>query len=513
MLWLYIGMVQAQVADLGETTFENSGSEQAQQAFLRGILLLHSFEYPDAREAFVEARKIDPGFAMAYWGEAMTHNQPIWYSQSLQGARGALEALAGDLHGRQAKAPTEREKDYLGAVDALFYGGDDKLSRDIAYMEAMEHIATKYPEDLDAQAFYALSILGTVHHGRDFATYMRAAAVAEEVFAKNPQHPGAAHYLIHSYDDAVHAPLGLRAARVYSRIAPAAAHALHMPSHIFVSMGMWDEVEALNIASFEASDARMKRKGLSVNARSFHARQWLAYSYLQQGRYEEAGQLLDDMVQDVLDGGESSGARYHLAEMRATHVVETREWDSDILNMDVDSDGLRPESVAADHFVTGMAALKQGNEKLARQKVKALMDLKDLKGRDEKAVRIVQHQLKAALLKHEGNHDEALKLVVKAAEMENKLPLAYGPPFPVKPAYEMLGEYYLESGQARKAQEAFQSALARAPKRALSLLGLAMAAEKAGNDDVARAARATLHDIWHQADAEVIEWASSAFHP
>src|SRR5690606_15789431 len=169
------------------------------------------------------------------WGEALTHHHPIWMEQDRDAALAALDALATSPEARLALAPTEREKDYLRTLDVLF-GEGEKEARDDAYAEAMAALAARYPDDLDAAAFHALALLGTAHEGRDFATYMRAAAVAEAVFDRNPRHPGAAHYLIHAYDDPVHAPPGLRPARAYAEIAPDASHALHMPSHIYVAL-------------------------------------------------------------------------------------------------------------------------------------------------------------------------------------------------------------------------------------------------------------------------------------
>ena len=159
----------------------------------------------------------------------------------------------------------------------------------------MKRMHDKYPADDEVTSFYALAILGTSHGGRDFSIYMRAAALVEQVYAKNPQHPGAAHYLIHAYDDPVHAPLGLRYADAYSKIAPSASHALHMPSHIYVAMGMWDEAAAINERSVKAADARREAKKLDVDQRGFHALLWLVYSYTQQGRYEDARGILAQM--------------------------------------------------------------------------------------------------------------------------------------------------------------------------------------------------------------------------
>ncbi|HVR10980.1 MAG TPA: hypothetical protein VMW75_23255, partial [Thermoanaerobaculia bacterium] len=319
----------AGAGSLGEIRFPTSGAPAAQPDFERGVLLLHSFEYDDAAAAFREAERRDPGFAMAYWGEAMTHNHPLWHQQDLAAARAALERLAPTPEARRAKAPSAREKAWLGAVETL-YGDGDKASRDGRYAAAMQRLAGDDRDDLEAASFYALALLGTCEAGREVPVYMRAAAVAEEVFARNPRHPGAVHYLIHSYDDPVHAPLGLRAARVYARIAPAAAHALHMPSHIFLALGMWDEVAASNEASWAASEERRRRLRLPLEERGYHALSWLAYAYLQQGRLRDARRLLAEMAADAAASGGSPRTREHLALMQAGYRMESRDWRADL---------------------------------------------------------------------------------------------------------------------------------------------------------------------------------------
>ncbi len=216
---------------LGETNFPNSGSVAAQPDFMRGLLLLHSFEFDAARESFRAAQAKDPGFVMAYWGEALSHNMPIWGEQDLEAARAVLQRLGPTREVRMSKAATERERGYLASVEALYDDGT-KVERDASFNRALGELARKFPEDLDARSFYALSWLGLSGSTRDTANYMRAAAEAEAVYELNPRHPGALHYLVHAYDDPVHAPLGLRAARRYGKVAPAAAHAQHMPSHI-----------------------------------------------------------------------------------------------------------------------------------------------------------------------------------------------------------------------------------------------------------------------------------------
>src|ERR1700694_2983811 len=230
---------------VGEVSFANTGAEAAQPAFLRGLGLLHTFEYGSAAESFREAQKIDPAFVMAYWGEAMTYTHPVWFQQDLNAARTVLQRLAPTPAERAAKAKSDRERAYLRTVEVL-YGDGTKDERDFKYADAMAALAQKYPDDVDATAFYAVALLGTSHNGRDTATYMRAAALLEDVFPTHQHHPGVLHYLIHSYDDPVHAPLGMRAARLYGAVAPDAGHALHMTSHIFIAMGMWDDVIAVN---------------------------------------------------------------------------------------------------------------------------------------------------------------------------------------------------------------------------------------------------------------------------
>src|ERR1700675_1941544 len=258
---------------LGTIHFPNSVAPRAQPDFMRGLLLLHSFEYDAARLAFQAAERADPKFAMAYWGEALTYNQTLWAEQDLDAARAALAKLAATPELRAAKAGTERERAYLESVEQLF-GNGDKTQRDEKYSVALGALASKYPDDLDARAFYALSILGLTNGRRNHANYKRAAAEAEAVYEVDKHHPGALHYLIHAYDDPIHAPLGLRAARLYGKIAPAAAHAQHMPSHIFFALGMWDEAIAANVASLKIS--RAEGDG------GYHALLWLTYAYLQE---------------------------------------------------------------------------------------------------------------------------------------------------------------------------------------------------------------------------------------
>ena len=495
----------AQTSDLGEVDFPTSGSPEAQEHFIRGVLLLHSFEFPDAGEAFRAAQEVDRGFAMAYWGEAMSYNHPLWAEQDAEAARAVLKRLGSSP---EDQAPTERERDYLRAVEVL-YGEGAKDERDFAYAEQMRRLHEKYPNDDEAKAFYALAVLGTAHEGRDHTIYMRAAALAEEVFRDNPEHPGAAHYLIHSYDDPVHAPLGLRAALAYSEVAPAASHAQHMTSHIFVALGMWDEVVSANETAVAVADRRREAKSLPLDARNLHALHWLAYGYLQQGRYDDARVLLEAMESHAEEVG-SQRSRTHLAMMRADYIVNTRRWDDPAAEIEVDVTDLSPVVATRDHFASGVAALERGDRMAAERALLAMAEIRDDASRSSayppglQAARVMELELEALLASTKGNTAEALDLMREAAALEDEMPYEYGPPRVVKPSHELLGEAFLEMGSPDEALVAFEMALTRAANRPASLLGLVQAAEATGDYETAEAALAMLRAIWHRADSEVL---------
>ncbi|MGH9862639.1 MAG: hypothetical protein ACRD35_04370 [Candidatus Acidiferrales bacterium] len=509
VLLLAAVLASAQTSDLGRIDFATSGQPAALEHFLRGVLFLHSFEYADARQEFQAAEKLDPGFALAFWGEAMTYNHPIWQEQDLEAARAVLNRLAPTPEARLAKAPTEREKAYLRALEIL-YGEGDKLARDRAYAAAMRRLAEQYPGDLEAASFSALALLGSVRE-RDYATYMQAAAIAEQVFVKNPEHPGAVHYLIHSYDDPIHAPLGLRVARVYAKIAPAATHAQHMPSHIFLALGMWDDVAAANEASWAAS--------LQHGDPSYHALHWLEYAYLQEGRYREARQLLERMEADS-QKSTSPQASWHLAAMHAAYLVETRQWSSELAATQVGPEGVSEISAPAGSlFAQGLAAVKRGDLAAANR---ALAELKALRASAAtestqhhssmsmysqvssgalKAAEVMEQELAALLLAAEGKREDAVAALEAAAAAEDSMSFDFGPPAIVKPSRELLGERLLEMNRPEEAEKQFELALTRAPRRALALLGLARSASRAGHAEAAERAYADLRSLWQRADA------------
>src|SRR5689334_854795 len=318
-------IVRAQEAQLGRVEFPTSGSKEAQAHFLRGLAALHSFWYEEALDAFRESTKVDPDFAMGYWGEAMTYNPPLWSEQDINPARAALMKI------KDTAKMTDRERAYVDAVRAL-YGQGDKPARDAAYSAAMERVYLAYPDDLDAAAFYSLSLLGMASGTKGYRLQAKAGAIALDVYQKNPNHPGAAHYIIHAFDDPDHAILALPAARRYASIAPEAHHARHMPAHIFLQLGMWPEAAASNEAAWESSDAWMKRKNLPVSVRDYHSLHWLLYVYLQQGRYNDAEKLLNLMKKVMSESTYDNKLRpgyyeNNYANMAAAFVIETERWN------------------------------------------------------------------------------------------------------------------------------------------------------------------------------------------
>ncbi|HKP82795.1 MAG TPA: tetratricopeptide repeat protein, partial [Pyrinomonadaceae bacterium] len=482
--------VGAQESQLGRVEFPTSGSEKAQAHFLRGLAALHSFWYEEALEAFQESTQLDPDFAMGYWGEAMTYNHPLWSEQDIDAARKVLARI------KESPKLTERERAYLNAVK-LLYGEGDKPARDAAYSAAMEKIYRAYPDDLDAAAFYSLSLLGRVRpEDKNYRLQAQAGAIALEVYQKNPNHPGAAHYIIHAFDDPDHAILALPAARRYADIAPEAHHARHMPAHIFLQLGMWPEAAASNLSAWESSDAWMKRKNLSPNVRDYHSLHWLLYVYLQQGRYNQAEQLLSLMKKVMSETTYDNKLRpgyyeNNYAAMAAAFVIETERW-----NLAAD---LFPESKAApatseqsatsanqgSHgghgatptaatvrassanlmlplFVRGLAAAVNGGAV-----DQSLAGLETLRSDNVPArtamvtIRTLEISALSASMKKE--HDKAIELMKKATALEEQMSPPSGPPNLVKPTHELFGEILLRAGKPAEAAEQFKVALLRQP--------------------------------------------------
>ena len=522
--------VSAQESQLGRVEFPTSGSEKAQAHFLRGLAALHSFWYEEALEAFRESTKVEPDFAMGYWGEAMAHNHPLWSEQDIAAARQVLARI------KETPKLTERERAYLAAVK-LLYGDADKAARDAAYSAAMEKVYRTYPDDLDAAAFYSLSLLGMVRgEEKSYRLQAKAGAIALEVYQKNPNHPGAAHYIIHAFDDPDHAILALPAARRYASIAPEAHHARHMPSHIFLQLGMWPEAASSNESAWESSDAWMKRKNLSVNVRDYHSLHWLLYAYLQQGRYNDAEKLLNLMKNVMSESTYDNKLRpgyyeNNYSNMAAAFVVETERWNlsTELFPESKAPAPSEPPAMSGPHgghsmtpapggnsaatvrsssvsltlpfFVRGLAAAVTGSAIEPD-----IAGLKALAGAGRASVlEIRELEIAALSASMKKDYTQAIELMKKATALEVETGAPYGPPNLIKPTHELFGEILLRAGKPGEAAGQFKIALQRQPNRARSLLGAARAAAQSGNQSAALTAYAALIEQWKQADTNIVE--------
>src|SRR5262245_208572 len=320
----------AQNATLGTITFPNSGSAAAQPHFIEGVKFLHSFEWEDAAEAFRKAQQADPGFALAYWGEALSHTGGHHFppEQNMGAARKALVKLGSSRAERLAKAPTERERGYLNAVEVL-YGDGDAHERMVKYAEAMGQLSARFADDDEAATLHALALMRTATRGRESARVdLQAGAIALRVFRHNGQHPGAVHYIVHAFAEPARAPVGLEAADVYASLAPDAPHALHMPSHIYVQLGLWDKLSNANERSYAASARRSEQKQLrGIEGQAFHAMFWLHYAYLMQGNFAKAEDALARAERHAKNSDAAGPNRTGQFEtMRARHIIETERW-------------------------------------------------------------------------------------------------------------------------------------------------------------------------------------------
>ena len=483
----------AEEKNLGKVSLEVTGSEEAKTYFQEGLLLLHSFEFDDAAEKFVEAQDADPNCVMAYWGEAMSYNHPLWRERYSEDGIAALNKLAPTKEERAAKEMTELEKNFLGAVEILYSEGDKK-ELDKAYKNEMEQLHKKYPDHHEVSAFYALSLLGASDGRTKDDGYEVGARIAQSIINENPNHPGALHYLIHSYDDPDHASLALDAAHSYANVAPDAAHALHMPSHIFVALGMWDEVINSNIASYEASLTRMKAKDLDNDAIGYHSFKWLMYGYLQKGEFEKAKEMVYQM-KEYCTGKPSSKARAHLIMMKGAYLTESGDWEDPIAAEEVDLEKMNLLTKGVEIFIHGMsayhskkkddvnAAIAQLTEMLSTaEKKMEVGSAKMCSGvsrymqppsvNEVNSLHVLELELKASLALMENDEIAAEKWMKEAAETEETTTFMYGPPNIVKPSFEMYGEWLLEKGRKEEAVVQFEKVLKRAPKRLLATKGI-----------------------------------------
>jgi len=470
-------------AQLGNVHFETTCNEIAQRRFDRAMRYQHSFWYRAAREVFQEAANADPACAIAFWGMALTYLDNPHFSIPAPNVAPGYQAIE---KARAIGAKSERERDLIEAL-ALMYVDADKLGhaqRIRAYLGAMEKLTAKYPADDEAQILYAITLNTSASpNDKTYAQQLKGAAILLPIWKRQPQHPGVAHYLIHLYDYPAVAEKGLVAANEYAKIAPAAPHAQHMPSHIFTRVGYWKESIESNAASVKAAKAD-KEYGDQL-----HGQDYQVYAYLQLGRDSDARAAIDDMNATVGNPNIRASA-FALAASPARYMVERNDW-SGAAALEV-----RPSVFAfvpaITHFARALGAARSGKAEAARADIAKLAELRD-KLREQKdaywAEQVdIQHQVASAwVLNAEGKREEAVKLLSAAANAEDGTEKAPVTPGPLAPARELLGVMLLEHGKAAEALAAFEATKLKEPNRFHGYAGAAQAADKLRDKATARA--------------------------
>ena len=481
---------------LGQVHFETSCTRTLQPEFTRGVALLHSFAYGAASKAFTEVATHDPACGMAQWGIAMSNFHTIW------GPATDAEFAAGQAAARKATAlgaSTARERDYIAAV-AAFYDGDNvpHAARVAAYERAMAGVAERYPDDHEAAILYAVAMLGVAYNSppdKSYARQRKAAEILNRMLPLEPGHPGIAHYLIHSFDYPDLAQLALPAARVYAKIAPSAPHALHMPSHIFTRLGMWQESIASNLASAEAAQQGLARSHSSATSfEAMHASDYLAYAYLQTGQDAKARELADRVAQAASLDVPQFSAGYAFAAIPARYALERRSWQ-EAASLDVVPTffpwAKYPYAEAIVHFAQCVGAARTGDVPRARAALERLTAIqKGLVGQKgfDWASQVEIQRLAAAgwLARAEKKDDEAVKLLRAAAELEDATDKHPVTPGAVLPAREQLADLLAELGRPAEALAEYEASLRSAPARLNSYAGAARAAERTGQKEKAK---------------------------
>ena len=469
-------------AKLGAVNFETSCKPEAQKLFNQGMLYQHSFWYRASQKAFEDVLKADPECGIAYWGIALSL---LWNPHASPPAKNLAEGAAMIEKGRSVGAKTERERDYIDALGAMYadYEKVDHRTRLLAYAKAMEQLAQRYPNDDEAQIHYALALNTSASPAdKTYANQLKGAAILEPIAERQPQHPGVAHYLIHLYDYPPIAEKGLNAARRYAKIAPASAHAQHMPSHIFTRVGYWTESIASN------AEATRVAKDAGDRADQLHAMDYEVYAYLQLGQDAKAKALIDEMAGVTGLTETYLAGPYAMAISPARYVVERGDWKA-AASLQVRPSPL-PQVQAITYTARALGAARSGNPEAAKADIARLAEFRD-KLRDAKdaywAEQVdIERQVAAAwVLYAEGKQDDALAAMSAAADAEDKTEKHPVTPSVPKPARELYGAMLLERGMAKEALAAFEATLKKEPNRLGACAGAAAAAEKSG--DLAKA--------------------------
>ena len=483
--------------ELGKVNFPISCSATLQERFNHAVAWLHSFEYEEAEKAFTAITAADPNCGMGYWGVAMSNYHPIWApptAEELKKGQAAIEKA------RSVGARTERERDYIAAIE-VFYKDTDKLdhrARVMAYSESMKRLYLRYPKDREAAVFYALALIATgmMANDKSYANEKKAAEILNRVLAAEPEHPGVAHYLIHSYDYPPLAALALPAARSYAKIAPASAHAQHMPSHIFTRLGMWQEVIQSNLDAVSSAKAYAIRNHLAgAWDEQLHAMDYLVYAYLQGGQDKQARRAVDDLNRIQQAEPENFKVAYAFSAIPARYALERRQWaEAAALTLSPAWFPWRrfPWAEAHLHFARAVGASRSGDAASARQEVEKLaairQALSEVKGDYDwgKQVEIYARAAAAWLAFADGKREEALQLMRAAAELDDSTDKHPVTPGSLIPAREQLADLLLELNRPADALKEFETSLGNAPNRFNGVYGTAKAALALGDQRKAK---------------------------
>jgi tetratricopeptide (TPR) repeat protein len=501
--------------NLGQVNFKVSCNPQAQRQFNRAVAWLHSFEYEEAEKAFAEVTVTDPRCGMGYWGIAMSNYHPLWappLEAELQKGSSAIEKA------KAAGARTQRERDYIAAIEVFYKnaGTIDHRTRSFAYSDAMKQLYKTHPSDREAGVFYALTLIATgmMSNGKTYAREKEGAQILNRVLAREPQHPGVTHYIIHSYDFPALAHLALPAARSYAKIAPASAHAQHMPSHIFTRLGLWQEAVRSNLDSKASAKAHAVRNRLpGVWDEQLHAMDYLAYAYLQSAQDKHAWGVLDELSKIQKVEPQSFKVAYSLAAIPARYALERRRWDEAAkLTLPAGTSGTFPWqsfswAEAHIHFARAIGAARIGDTVSARQEVEKLAAIQkalvEIRGGYDWAKQVdIERQVAAAWLAHaEGQDDDALRLMRAAADLDDATDKHPVTPGAILPAREQLGDLLLELKQSSAALQEFETSLRSAPNRFNGLYGAARAARHAADQKKAKTYFGKLVALAREADS------------
>jgi tetratricopeptide (TPR) repeat protein len=509
---------------VGRAHMETSCAPAVRARFDRALALLHNFWYARALTQFQEIQKADPECAMAYWGAAMTYNHPFWDEPSREDEAAAWSYVQ---KGFNAKSQNDRERMYLMAVAALYKdaGAGTKQARDEAYREQMAATHAKYPDD-ETRLFYGLSILGTIREGaKGFEMQGRAVELFESVYAHDKQHPGVLHYLIHAYDDPVHAEAGLTVARAYARTAAAVPHAYHMPSHIFTRLGYWDEAATTNEHAWQISNDDVKEARESAALRDFHSLNYLSYNYLQLGRYKDARKAVDlfaaqyAAIADRRTAPDSPDLQarhvrgrtifalpdrvlYGYFDTLARFIVESESWN-DVPSLPL----VAPSSdfVVMKLHLEATAAAKRKDAATAKSKAAEMMRLASAPGQHPFVQQILTMQAReaAAMAAYAaGDAAGAAAEMAAAVAIEDSIDSLSQPPYPIIPAHELFGSMLMEMGKPAEARKHFEETLRRTPGRPKAIAGIARAAEAMGDTATASDQYTRLLEMWKNADPD-----------